>query len=397
MNSSRPLHYDAIIVGAGAIGAATALLLAESVPEGKILIVERAQEPLVAKCNNLRVWALGHAASALLLELGVFTQFTPNSCHPYSAMEVCDANSQGVLHFDAADYQQSELGFMVDADVCTELLQTSLQGKRNIDVLYDFQCSALNLNRDHASLSGTVAGQQENFTASLIIAADGSNSWVRQQAKIFAPAHTYKQFGIVTNISTEKSHNNVAWQRFLASGPLAVLPLAASQSSIVWSADNDLANDLLALDEAEFAKHLEEAMQSRLGKISLNMVPVSFPLQSRHAERYYKPNLVLLGDAAHSIHPLAGQGANLGFKDAIALASLLGTINKQHWGDISILKRYQRQRRPDNLQTDTLMTLLYRAFKYNAPLWTLARGRGMEVVENSAMLKQLLASQAMGL
>lgn len=397
MNSSVRWDYDAIVIGAGAIGAAAALLLAEANSDAKILVVERAKGPLVAPHNNQRVWALGHAATKLLSQLDVFDQFNANSCHPYSAMEVCDANSQGNLRFDAADYQRSELGYMVDADVCTQLLQSSLQSKNNIDLTFGFACQSIAFNNTHAGLTGEVAGQQHCVTAALVIAADGGNSWARQQAKIFAPSHAYGQLGIVTNITTEKSHRDIAWQRFLASGPLAVLPLSDEQSSIVWSVDTELANELLALCEADFAVRLEAAMESRLGKININLPPIGFPLQSRHAERYYAPNLVLLGDAAHSIHPLAGQGANLGFKDAIGLSSLLNAVDKQHWGTLSLLKKYQRSRRPDNLQTDTLMTLLYEGFKYNAPLWTLARGQGMDVLDNSKSLKRILASQAMGL
>lgn len=390
-------NFDIIVVGAGAIGAACALRLARDNPALNICVVERARAPIAAKRDNQRVWALGHAAMSMLNELGLRASLPIEVCYPYSNMLVWDAHSDGELSFDAADYQQPALGFMVDAEVCSEVLQQALLSQANIHFKCDFHGTQIEFVNGYAELVGRQEGQQQELRATLVIAADGAHSWVRSQSKILAPARPYLQRGIVAKISTEASHRDTAWQRFLSTGPIAVLPLAGNTSSIVWSADETLADRLLSLSEVEFAEQLEAALESRLGNVKVLTRPQAFPLQSQHAERYCQANLVLIGDAAHSIHPLAGQGANLGFKDVAALTSLLKDVAASQLGDYSLLSKYQRQRRLDNLQTDILMTTLQRAFQNNAPLWTLARGRGMRWLSANRGLKSLFAKQAMGL
>jgi len=244
------------------------------------------------------------------------------------------------------------------------------------------------------------------------VAADGGRSWVRQQAKIFANRHQYQQQGIIARVSCELGHQDTAWQRFLNTGPVAVLPIAddqygSNQGSIVWSANDQRANELMSLDESAFTLELSQALQGRLGEISLLSARQAFPLMSQQAERYYARNIVLVGDAAHSIHPLAGQGANLGFKDIEALVALVSGAdsrnidsdkkNSTNLASLELLEQYQTLRRSDNLQTDRMMSALHLVYQNKSPWLNLARGTGMNWLSNSGPIKNILAKQAIGL
>ena len=386
------VKYDIAVVGAGLIGATFALLLAKR-SKLKIVVVERAPALLKNEVPNQRVVALGTMATSLLDEIGVFDNLTREQAYPYTKMFVWDENSSGELSFDASDYGQTVLGHLVDSIACNLGLQYQLSQQENIDTYYDFQTSGLSMD----DAGATLAGEPCNIDARLLVAADGGDSWVRKQAKIFSHRQAYGQIGIVAKIRTERSHQKTAWQRFLSTGPIAVLPLSDNQSSIVWSVDAQRGDSLMKLNNADFCDAVAEATQNRLGGIELLSERKAFPLQSQRAEAYFKACTVLLGDAAHSIHPLAGQGANLGFKDAKCLAALLQLQSIQSLSSTKVLASYQRTRKADNEQTDWLMHALYKAYRSNVPWWQVARGEGMRLLGNSDRLKALLAKHAMGI
>ena len=341
---------------------------------------------------NQRVVALGALATNFLDDIGILATLDLDHCHAYQTMLVWDENSDGELYFDAARAGQSHLGHMIDSQMCNYQLQQAVYNSR-VNCHFNTQLSKLELDRT-GSLLQTESGA---IDSKLVIAADGARSWVRQRAKIFANYQGYGQQAIVAKIETEKLHQDCAWQCFLASGPLAILPLSKNHSSIVWSADNVLAEQLLALSDSDFASALSSALQGRLGSVRLLSKRQAFPLGSLRAERYFKRNLVLLGDAAHSIHPLAGQGANLGFKDAQVLGALLAGAKQADLGSPRLLSVYQAKRQVDNNQTDTLMSALHQAYKFNFPIWMLLRGMGMNFINGSDTLRNALARQAMGL
>lgn len=342
--------------------------------------------------DNQRVVALGALATNFLDDVGVFKALGTCYSHAYQKMLVWDENSNGELCFDASHVGQTCLGHMVDSQECAYQLQQAVLNSR-IDCHFNIDAKALALSRSGAELKV----DNGRFAAKLLIAADGSRSWVRQQAKIFANHQSYGQRGIVAKIETEKSHQDCAWQCFLATGPIAILPLSNNQSSIVWSADNGLAERLLSLSDDEFSSALSSALQGRLGRVKMLSERLAFPLASLRAERYYKRNLVLVGDAAHSIHPLAGQGANLGFKDALVLGELLASAQGAELGSPRLLSLYQAKRQPDNNQTDSFMSALHQAYKLDFPVWMLARGLGMNFINTSDGLRNALARQATGL
>lgn len=399
-------RVDIVIVGAGLIGTTLALWLAKHTTLS-IAVIERNKVMPIPEEPNQRVIALGHLAVSLLSDIDVFQSLNLEQSHPYNVMRVWDENSNGELEFDSTDLDEDQLGYMVDSPACCYQLQQQLlqesQQRSRVDCYFDVQLRSMSRQNERGFLSAMSSdGALIEVSAQLIVAADGAHSWVRKQAGIFANHHSYQQRGIVARIETEKVHQNCAWQRFLSTGPLAILPLANNQSSIVWSADDALASELLSLGGGEFELRLEYALQGRLGKVNLLSSLAAFPLHSQGAESYFKRNVVLLGDAAHSIHPLAGQGANLGFKDARVLGQLLvslsaNEVTSRQLGEPKFLAQYQRKRQADNQQTDALMNALHVSYHADSPLWMAARGVGMNVLNRSAVLRALFAKQAMGL
>ena len=406
-------EVDIAIVGAGLVGSALAIWLAQHT-NYRIALVERNAALSKPDQANRRVVALGRLATDLLTDIGVFQTLDKLHCYPYQSMHVWDESSNGELNFDASlldseeslsaisiaagvqsssDSSRTPLGHMVDSLYCNYACQQNAINNIAIDTYFDADLRSL----DRVNQSNKLLGKEFEISAQLVIAADGANSWLRQTSKIFANHHDYQQRGIVTRIITEKSHQDCAWQRFLGSGPVAVLPLENNQSSIVWSAENSLAEELLALSDREFEARLQHALQNRLGRVTVLAERLGFPLKSVRAETYYKCGLVLVGDAAHSIHPLAGQGANLGFKDAQYLGQLIVEAdNGRNLSCPRLLARYQRKRQADNNQTDALMSALHHTYQNNWPLWMAARGMGMNMLNRTELVRRLFIEQATG-
>ncbi len=413
----RTQHYDVVVVGAGIIGASFALRLAQQ-SELTVAVIDRGSISLMPSVPNLRATALGLQAQRLLDDCGVWPQLAATQCCGYSAMTVWDENSDGMLQFSAADTGAIQLGYIVDHFALQSLLQQELSKQTNVTSFYQHELQGVTLaearsdtatqlqitsvlNSDSNPGSASDKGRDIALTAGLVVAADGVQSVVRQLAGIETRSMDYQQTGIVAVIRTQKSHENTAWQRFLSSGPLALLPLSNGDCSIVWSADNDLADELMALSDEAFSARLQAALQGRLGAVELCSQRRIFPLASHRARRYLQDNLVLVGDAAHGIHPLAGQGANLGFADIVLLLEqLIGDLDKFNQRGFSplVLRRYERQRKLDNYAMDAAMTALYKSFRQtSSPLLSAVRGIGMNSINQSNQLKRVLAGKAIGL
>ncbi|WP_423896248.1 UbiH/UbiF/VisC/COQ6 family ubiquinone biosynthesis hydroxylase [Candidatus Pelagadaptatus aseana] len=404
------LHFDVLIVGAGLVGGAMACALAEH-PACEALSIGliEASEPAASPSGtefDPRVVALTHASQELLEDIGIWHDVLRQRACAYERMHVWDAEGTGDIQFDASEVQRECLGHIVENSVITSLLWRKMQDHPGIELLHPAQLSQLSHNpRDGASLIELADGR--SVAAKLLIAADGAHSKVRGILNMETREWDYGHSAIVSTVTTSEPHQFTAWQRFLEIGPLAFLPLQVGSqadfdeyhSSIVWSAKTEVAQELMALSDEAFCQRLGDAFEGRLGDVTAVAKRFSFPLRQRHAKEYILPGVALIGDAAHTIHPLAGQGVNLGFLDVIALSEEIIRACRRDLplNEPSILKRYQRNRKWHNLGMMAVMEGFKTLFgSDDLPLRWL-RNEGMRRVNNLGALKNLIVKQAMGL
>ena len=390
--SEQP-DFDLVIVGGGMVGATLACALADS-PLRIALVEARAPAPgWSADRFDLRVSAVTRASEAILRHVGAWEGIAGRRLAPFDDMRVWDARG-GRIHFDSAAVGETTLGYIIENSAIQDALDERLAAADNVERRAPVQCSELILEAQQARL---VLAEGGELRTRLVVGADGANSWVREQAGIECRGWSYEQQGVVATVKPARHHQDTAWQRFLPGGPLAFLPLPDGYCSIVWSTDTP--NRLLEMDDAAFKKALGEAFDHTLGTIEWVSPRAAFPLRLQHAVDYTRPRLALIGDAAHTIHPLAGQGVNLGFLDAAALAELLIDQAKAR-GDLGshkLLRRYERWRKTDNVAMMTAMDGFQRLFG-QAPLpIRLLRNAGLSLADHSGPLKQRIIKHAMGL
>jgi 2-octaprenylphenol hydroxylase len=393
--------FDVVIVGAGVIGAAMASLLVArrlSAPGRVAIISDHLPAAGVPDADwDLRVFALSRASERLLRICGVWDSLPGARVFAYERMCVWDAGGEprgkGSLQFDCAQIGEPNLGFIVDGG---SLQRACLQGARSAGVIV-IEAGLEAIASDAAGISVRLTDGRE-LRSKLLIAADGSQSKTRELLGIDTAGHAYHQDALVAHVHTAKSHCNTAWQRFLATGPLAFLPLPDGRSSIVWSAALPEAARLRALDPSAFGAALTAASGAVLGDCELTTAVASFPLKLQYALEYVRPRAVLLGDAAHVVHPLAGQGLNLGLLDCAALADVLGQAGTGgYFGEHTLLRRYERWRRSENLLSATAMDGLERLFSNSDPLSAGLRAAGLSAVGKLPFVKRRLARRALGL
>ena len=405
VESSAP-QYDIIIVGAGMVGALAACLLSQpsSIKKAtplKIALVDNSvATPFNSDQFDPRVAAITEKSRQLLIDCGVWPDIKSLRTSPYLAMNVWDAESTGRIRFDCHDIHLPNLGHIIESSVIVDTLLNKIASLDNIDFIcpatihqYQKQPDMITMEMDDGT---RIAG-------SLLIGADGGNSKVRDHFNFNCKQWDYQQEAIVTTIKTENPNQQTAWQRFMPTGPLALLPLNNQgdlhHSSIVWSQQPSTAEGLMALDDGQFCDELTQASERCLGAVTSVSRRYKFPLRQNHAVDYVLPRVALVGDAAHTIHPLAGQGVNLGFADVAALAdevtrALMRDIDV---GDESILKRYQRRRKPENLATMGAMEGFKNLFSADQLPLRLLRSLGMSQLDKMTPLKNEIIKRAMGL
>lgn len=387
-------RYDAIIVGAGMVGLACALALAEE--NFKVAIVESKTVNLHSDESEreARVSAINPASLNLLKKLGILSKIPSSKIAPLVKMQVWDESGGGQIEFDSSEVGLPELGSIIANQDILRAAWASLGDHKNVSFHNE---APINITREPQEI--ILEFPERKIAAHLIVAADGINSWVRKTLEIEAEMKSYSQSGIIALIETEKPHGQCALQNFLPTGPLGVLPLKnPNEMAIVWSADSDYAKQLLTMDVPSFNSALQAALANKLGSISLISERQEFPLVASHAKQYCQERVVLIGDAAHTIHPLAGQGVNLGFKDVeVLLEAILEAREKRRdIGIFRVLRSYERARKLDNKSMLASMRGFKAVFGSKNAFLIQLRSFGFSVVNRCAPLKKLFMEKALG-
>ena len=414
---SDDLSAEVCIVGAGPVGGTLACRLAAA--GVSIVVVDRAAlPPMEHPAFDGRAYAIASGSRGLLQDAGVWDRLAEPGC-PILNIRVSDGRlgrpaSRLFLHFDHRDAADdgsdaetgdSAFGWMVEARSLRVALNAHMHA---LPALRVFAPASVTVERGDDGALVQIAGGPR-IACRLVVAAEGRNSPLRSAAGIPVTRLPYSQTGIVCAVSHARPHDNTALEHFLPSGPFAQLPMCASAdaeaggaahvSAIVWTERTPIAQRMLQMDDTRFAREIARRLGDHLGDVHVIGRRWSYPLSAMHAHRYFDTRLVLVGDAAHAIHPIAGQGLNLGFRDAIALSDLLIAASQRgdDVGAPALLRAYQRRRRPDNLLMLAATDALDRLFSSDNPLLRLARDVGIAAVHRAPRLKRMFMRQAMGL
>ncbi|NKC16838.1 MAG: hypothetical protein GKR94_32995 [Gammaproteobacteria bacterium] len=385
-----------MIVGGGPGGMAAALALAARGLSVCLADALGELAPLPASGFDLRVVALNRSSQQFLTHLGVWPHLDKTRIAAFEAMRVWDAQGFGEIVFDAGTLATSCLGHIVETANLMHALEQVRAAHDNLTVMRGVRVTSIHCQSDgvlaRLSDGGRISGQ-------VLIGADGGRSVVREYCRIEAWTRSYEQVAVVANLRMSDGHANTAWQRFMPSGPLAVLPLPGDYASIVWTTTPQSAGELLALGSDEFAQAVGEAFAWRRGEVVWSGSRGSFPLFRVRARHYVATRVALMGDAAHTVHPLAGQGLNLALMDAAALADVLGEVFASG-GDIgtrTALRRYERWRKTHNLATQYTMDGLRWLFGNSSTPLRILRNLGLSAASRAGPFKTALARLACGL
>ena len=390
--------FEVAIVGGAVIGAATARALGCGLRGTRVALLSQEARPeatgATAAGFDSRVYAVSPANASFLAQLGAWSAI-PEACKtPVRAMRVHGDDGASLIEFDAYRSGCSELAWIVEDRRLQDALWRGLDSQEDLSIFADAPVQELELAATQASL--LLKGGRK-LAAKLVVGADGARSFVRARAGIPCEEHSYAQTAVVANFACSRPHRNVAFQWFQGGAVLALLPLPGDHVSMVWSAGDAVASRLLALDAGALAKEVAVASRHAAGELALVTPQRGFPLQRLAARRLVAPRVALAGDAAHVIHPLAGQGANLGLQDARLLAAAIaGRGPDRDPGDVRLLRRYERSRAEDILAMRTAVHGLFRLFDARGAGVSRLRNAGLNLADRMPVLKNLLMRHAMG-
>ncbi|CAB1274538.1 UbiH/UbiF/VisC/COQ6 family ubiquinone biosynthesis hydroxylase [Candidatus Nitrosacidococcus tergens] len=396
---SSATHYDVLIVGAGMVGACLALALSQSEKKYRIALIE-AHPPelntLLSEDYDLRVSAITRASENIFRNIHVWRNIEAKRVSPFRKMHVWNKARIGEIHFDSTEISESHLGHIIENKLIQNTLLEACKNQENIDFYMPGNLQGIIQKDEKISLQ---LEEGSFLKGSLIVGADGAQSKVRDLAGISIQIKDYQQNGLVGTIHTEKPHDETAWQRFLPSGGiLAFLPLKNPyQCSIVWSTDSEEAEQLKQLSNSSFATALGSAFEYRLGATQIISERATFPLRRQQVKTYVQPRIALIGDAAHTIHPLAGQGVNLGLLDAVVLAQVLNDQKNKDVGDFLTLRRFERWRKGDSFTAQLTIDGLKHLFNSSLFPIQIARNLGLSATDKATPIKNLILCYASGL
>ena len=419
--------FDVLIVGAGMVGLTLALALRKT-SQLKIAMVDTLAVTELDENIDVRVSAINVASKNIFANLGVWSALENSRIQDYQHMHVWDKAGLGKLDFSAQDSTcfppEDKLGWIIENKVIRHALWKKAELDEGIHFFNDSKLATISQGDSDVFATFTNDANStptQPIIAKLVVGADGANSWVRQQMNMAMIFKDYDHHAIVATVECPQGHKNTAWQVFLPTGPLAFLPLNSAKSvqsgtstqgiadsvnnlcSIVYSTSPDDAKRLTSLDATEFSKELTAASDGKLGDITLKSERFTYPLTMRLAQDFVKDRVVLIGDAAHTIHPLAGQGVNLGLLDAAALAQTLTAKLNEHddshteFVNSSDLKAFSRWRKSEATEMITAMAGIKQAFAVQQSPIKLLRGVGMNILNNFAPVKNRLIAQALGI
>lgn len=389
--------YDLLIVGGGMVGAS--LARAVSGLGFRIGVVEAFPLEAVAQPSfDDRVIALSWGSRLILQGIGIWGAMS-EAAEPIRKIHISDRGHFGYTHLDRVEEGVEALGYVVTAHAMGEVLQRNLAGQSGIEFICPAMLSAFSIEQDRVRVDLTQDDARKQVTARLLVAADGGDSQVRKLLSIPLREREYGQTAIIANLTSSSPHQGVAYERFTDSGPLAMLPMKQGRISMVWTAKDDQVEELMGLDDGQFIDALQGRFGYRLGRLETIGRRIAYPLRLRQAIEQVRSRVALIGNAAHTIHPVTGQGFNLGLRDVAALADLLRDAAREHQdpGELTLLKRYADWRRRDQQTVAWITDSLARLFANPLRPLRVARNLGLLGLDAMPSLKHLVARQFMGI
>lgn len=389
-------NIDVVIVGGGMVGATLACSLGKAGLSVALLEKSRPLSVWPAEEYDLRVSALTLASQQLFQSLNIWPLMQKRGVQSLQKMLIWDENGDAELAIDSADAGELEMGSVVENRVIVAALWEQLESLETVSLWVAEEIKCFNVSDEEVEI---ILSGDKKLKASLLVGADGANSLVRKLCGIDDYGWAYQQTALVATVRPEKPHQKTAWQRFMLQGPLALLPLKDSLISIVWSLKSEMVDEYLKMSPQAFCQALSEASCGKLGSFKLMGERGAYPLKMQFSTSYAQERVVLVGDAIHTIHPLAGQGVNLGLKDVASLSTLVieAHTKKRDIASQQVLRRYERQRKGDNLLMMGIMDAFKRIFSNNQIALSTGRNLIMDGLNRSSLLKKKICQFAMGL